>query len=205
MCITAMMQSAQHCTLHTVNFLLLICRSCWNWKDRVCEGSRSPAWSLCAGLQLWWDIWLPGHGSYLCWSVPGWCLGMLWRVQPSGGENAVGCLPADPDHPGDTQGTGRATRWSMQCIFVVIKQSAIAYSVGVFNRHCLDLLKHSALDKMGEPSNKELLYSPRFQTRVVLIPFPNNCHTSVLMILFCCACMYYSWSQCKAYHCGAGW
>lgn len=45
-------------------------RSCWYWQDWICESSGQPAGTLCSGVQLWWDLWLPGqltvHVVYLC-------------------------------------------------------------------------------------------------------------------------------------------
>lgn len=46
----------------------------------------------------------PGHGSYLRGSLPSGRLGLLRRVQPSGGENALCRLSASPVHPSGLEG-----------------------------------------------------------------------------------------------------
>ena len=52
----------------------------------------------------------PGHGPYLCRSLSGWCLGLLWWVQPFGGENVVSCVTTNTDHSAVTQ---RRQQWRL--------------------------------------------------------------------------------------------
>lgn len=42
------------------NSVFFFSRSRWHREDWVCESFGSPAWSLCLGVQLRWDFWLPG-------------------------------------------------------------------------------------------------------------------------------------------------
>ena len=62
-----------------------------------------------------------GHGTYLRGPVPGGRVGLLRRVQPSGGEDAVGRVPAGPVHPGGSEGAqqpqqGQKYVYSLSCL-----------------------------------------------------------------------------------------
>lgn len=50
-------------------------------------------------------VFIVGNGSYLCGSVPGWGVGLLWRVQSSRREDAVRRVPANPNDSGNPKGT----------------------------------------------------------------------------------------------------
>ncbi len=50
------------------------------------------------------------HGAYLHRSGQVWCLGLFWRVQPSGGGGAVCRLHADTDDTGRPQGQSPVLR-----------------------------------------------------------------------------------------------
>ena len=57
-----------------------------------------------ANTAVWFSLWSAGHGAYLRGPVPGGRVGLLRRVQPAGGEDAVGRVPAGPVHPGGPEG-----------------------------------------------------------------------------------------------------
>ena len=87
--------------------------------------------SHCFKHAIWMDEFVcAGNGSHLCWPVSSGSLGLLWRVQPSGGAHAVSCVAADSNHPGNPQGTCQPgqerQRYEWQwCFFPAVKKGPL--------------------------------------------------------------------------------
>ena len=58
-------------------------------------------WSIRSGFQLWRNFWFPSNGSNFCWTLSSRSLGMFWRVQSFGREDALSCISANSNYSGN--------------------------------------------------------------------------------------------------------